>query len=287
MSLHHLIISAFLTTLALTTAHAGKLTPAQLAEVLKRPGPKPVLIDIRPTVEFREGSIPGAINIPGRVLLAKKMRFANGCVLISDGIADKVAPAELATKLAEKGVTPVDYLQGGMAAWTELKEAATTHRVGAREGRGSRTITYQDLVKREGDTCLVDVRPVAERRLPRGHQCPVRGLCSKKNFVYYPSLKAFHAAQAARRDPAEGGQPTPLILLIGGKDTSLAEDELEKLFIEGFHRSAVLLGGAGIIARQGRRGVKRRGGRTIEVPADRRPRAPSLNRKPRSTPDSP
>lgn len=251
--------------LASGQVRAAELSAAELAETLQQPGPHPVLIDIRPTAEYRRGSIPGAINIPGRVLPRKKMRFANGCILVSDGITDKVDPAALAAELAETGVSPVHHLRGGMAAWTELEDAATTRRVGAREGRGPRRITYRDLVRREGDTCLVDLRPAAERTIPEGHSCPVRGICSSQNFTYYPTLGKFHDDHADR-GVADESATTPLIVLIGGEDTAHADAELEKLFIEGFHRSAILLGGGEILANEGRRGLKRKGGQSITLP---------------------
>jgi rhodanese-related sulfurtransferase len=254
-----------LAALALVPSHAraGKITAAELAAKLQQPGPHPVLIDIRATAEYQEGSIPGAINIPGRVLLQKRMRFAHGCVLVSDGIADKVNPAELADALGKQGVSPADYLDGGMAAWTALGDAAsTTHRVGAREARGPRSITYEDLAKRDGETCLIDLRPAGERVVPKNHTCPVRGICSQRHFTYYPNLQRFHAS----RRQAKGTGTMPLIVLISGEDTGLADTELEKLFLEGYHRSAVLLGGAEILAHEGRRGLKRHNGATLELP---------------------
>lgn len=264
MSRSTILALCALAALAPASLRAGEISASELAEKLKQPGPHPVLIDIRPNAEYQQGSIPGAINIPGRVLLQKKMRLAQGCVVISDGISDKVDPADLAAKLEQAGVSPADYLHGGMAAWTQLKDSATTHRVGAREGRGPRSITYQDLARRTGDTSLVDLRPAAERTVPEGHDCPVRGLCSEQKFRYFDSLESFHGAH---RKSKGSGDTTPLIVLIGGKDTEIADTELEKLFIEGFHRSAILLGGADIIAHQGRRGLKRKSGKSITLPA--------------------
>lgn len=247
---------------------ADSILAGDLSKLLQGPGPHPTLIDIRKTADFQRGSIPGAINIPGRVLLEKRMSFSRGVVLFSDGIADKVDVAELASQLKEAGISPVHYLHGGLPAWTQLKEVSTTHQVGAREGRGSRSITYQDLVQRKGsDTVLIDLRPDPERVVPQGHQCPVGEICKTQKFRLFPNLAAFHTAQRQKKEAREVGD-IPLVVLIGAEDTSIADAELEKLFIEGYHRSTILLGGADIIAKKGLRGHKRQSGRTIEVPSE-------------------
>ncbi|GAA5482916.1 rhodanese-like domain-containing protein [Haloferula sargassicola] len=259
--------SLFLLLLALAPAPAlaGKLTAAQLAAILAQPAPHPVLIDIRPTAQYLQGSLPGAINIPGRVLLQKNMRFAHGCVLISDGISDKVNPAELAASLGQKGVSPADYLDGGMAAWSTYSDAAANSQPGAATVRGPESITYDDLIKLTGKTCLVDLRTAAERVVPKGHVSPLQELCTERKFTYFPDLESFHAAFRNPAAAAGAGTP-PLVVLVGGEDTELPETEVEKLYLEGFHRSTVLLGGADIIANEGKRGLERQAGKTLTLP---------------------
>jgi len=241
---------------------AEKLMCQDLAATLQNPATAPLLIDIRPTSAFRKGSIPGAINIPGPVLLEKKMNFKNGCILVSDGIADKIDPAALAAKLHEKGID-ADYLFGGVAAWAEMKGTTSTIGGGAAIGRISRTLTYEDIKNRDGGVCLVDLRPAAERVVPEGHDCPVLGFCGDRKFHYCVDLADFHKMNQGKSRAARAGTG-PLVVLIAGTDTD-SDEILNRLRVGGHRRVALLLGGATIIARDGLRGKKRSGGRVIEV----------------------
>lgn len=252
------------------TGEAAEISAKELRDLLNQPGPHPVLIDIRPTRAFKKGSLPGAINIPGQVLLEKKMKFSRGCVLISDGIADKVEPGPLAEKLRGKGVATVDYLKGGIAAWSELPDVSTTTGAGSSEGRSTRTLTYADLLKKTGDVCLVDLRTKKERKLPKGQKCPVAGFCGNQKFTYCPDLKDFHRRNRGKSRKARAGE-TPLIVLIPGegKDAQLV---LNSLLIEGYRRSAILIGGAAAIATEGTRGLKRSGATTVHH--RKKPQAP-------------
>lgn len=245
------------------TARGEKILASDLSQLLADPASAPLLIDIRPTADYRKGTIPGAINIPAQVLLEKKMNFRNGCILISDGIADKADPVVMADKLREKGVAKVDHLFGGIAAWAELSGATSTGGSGASVGRVSRTITYQDLEDRSGGVCFIDLRPDAERVPPKGHSCPVMGFCTNHKFHYCPDLPDFHRIHKGKSRIKRAGTG-PLIVLIGGKETD-TEAALNKLQIEGYRRSVVLLGGADIIAVDGRRGLKRESGKVIEI----------------------
>jgi rhodanese-related sulfurtransferase len=239
----------------------AEISAQQLRALLAKPGPHPVLIDIRPTASFQKGSLPGAINIPGQVLLEKKMSFSRGCILISDGIADKVNPVQLAEQLRAKGVSSVDYLKGGVAAWSELKGALTTTGKGSSIGRTTRTVTYQDLVRKTGDVCVIDLRSAAEREIPDGHQCPVAGFCGLRQFAYCANLKEFHRRNSRISREDRAGE-MPLTVLVPSA-TNDAEAVLNSLLLEGYRRSAILIGGAEVIETEGRRGLKRSGASTV------------------------
>ena len=241
---------------------AGKVMCQDLADRLRNPATAPLLIDIRPTDAFQKGTIPGAINIPGPVLLEKKMNFRNGCILVSDGIADKFDPEKLAGELQAKGVA-ADYLFGGVAAWAELKSSTSTEGAGATIGRISRTIAYEDIKDRKGGVCLVDLRSAEERVVPGGHECPVMGFCENRKFHYCTDLADYHKMQGKVPRSQRAGTG-PLVVLIAGKETE-SDDVLNRLRIDGHRRVALLLGGSEIIQRDGQRGLKRGGGRVIEV----------------------
>lgn len=245
----------------LTGLPAAEISAKELRELLDKPGPHPVIVDIRPTQTFKKGSLPGAINIPGQVLLEKKMSFSRGCILISDGIADKVQPGPLAEKLRAKGVPSVDYLKGGIAAWSELKEGHTTTGSGSSAGRTTRNLTYQDLLRKTGDVCVIDLRSEAEREVPEGHDCPVAGFCGLRKFGYCPDLKDFHARNRGVSRQERAGE-TPLIVLIPSSSND-GQLVLNSLLIEGYRRSAILIGGAEVIATEGTRGLKRSGASTV------------------------
>lgn len=283
-------MSILRTTVLLTTAvlaglpaAAEQISARQLRALLNQPGPHPVLIDVRNTSAFVQGSIPGAINIPARVLLEKRMNFSRGCILISDGLIDRIDPSKLADDLRATGVPSVRVLHGGLAAWSELDKPPTTTGPGATIGRTNSTLTYEDLATRDGGVSVVDLRPAEERTVPKGHECPVSGFCKTRRFRYVPSLEAFHKSHAnhSRRDRAGEG---PLVVLVGGRDTD-TQQEVKKLHVEGYRRVAVLLGGAEIIAHEGRRGRKRQGGASVEV--DGRRFVPAPPKKTGPTTDEP
>lgn len=281
--LRTLVLVGMSASAVLRLSAAEQISAQQLRTLLDQPGPHPILIDVRKTSEFVQGSIPGAINIPARVLLAKKMNFSRGCIIISDGLVDKVDPAKLADDFSATGVSGVRYLHGGLAAWSEMVDAPTTTGTGATIGRTNSTITYQDLAKRDGGVCLVDLRPADERGVPDGHKCPINGFCRTQRFDYVPTLKAFHRshAQRSRRDRAGEG---PLVVLVGGKETDM-QHEVKKLHVQGFRRVAVLLGGGEIIATEGRRGRKRGTGAVIE--ANARKFVPAPSRTPKGSSEEP
>lgn len=254
--------ATFLISLACLQGVPGaEISAKQLRALLAKPGHHPVLIDIRPTASFQKGSLPGAINIPGQVLLEKKMSFSRGCILISDGIADKVDPVQLAEKLRAQGVSSVDYLKGGVAAWSELKDAPTTTGKGSSIGRTTRMVTYQDLVRKNGDVCVIDLRTAQEREVSEGHQCPVAGFCGLRKFAYCANLKEFHHRNRRFSREDRAGD-MPLIILIPSA-TNDAEPVLNSLLLEGYRRSAILIGGAEVIETEGRRGLKRSGASTV------------------------
>jgi len=244
-------------------ANAAELRARALKKLLAAPGPHPVLIDIRPNFKFKKGSIPGAINVPGRILLERKMKFSNGCILLCDGIADKVDVVDLASKLAAKTGVQVDYLFGGVPAWFELTGVSSTAGKGATLGQSSATLTYEDLKDRKGGVCFIDCRTKAEKEVPEGHQCPVKGFCELRQFSYCPDLADFHQRQKGKSREERAGEG-PLVVLITAKGTEAGKD-LQRLYVQGYRRCAMLIGGAEVIKVDGRRGKMRGASRNIEV----------------------
>jgi rhodanese-related sulfurtransferase len=242
---------------------AAELRAQALQKLLAGPGPHPVLVDIRPNFQFKKGSLPGAINVEGRILLERKMKFSRGCILLSDGIADKVDVADLASKLAAKTGVQVDYLYGGVPAWFELSGVSGTAKKGATLGQSSTTLTYEDLKNRTGGVCFVDCRSEEEKAVPEGHKCPVKGFCDLRKFSYCPDMADFHRRQKGKTRAQRAGEG-PLIVLITAKGTEAGKD-LQRLYVQGYRRCSMLIGGAEVIKVDGRRGKMRGASRNIKV----------------------
>lgn len=115
-------VAAILLASSLLLAHGGgpaghAVTPLELAELLERD--EAVVVDVRTPQEFRNGHIPGALNVPlsevpsrGEEVLAT----ARGRMVVlycrsgrRAGIAEPI--------LADHGVREIHHLTGQMSGW--------------------------------------------------------------------------------------------------------------------------------------------------------------------------
>lgn len=116
------LLSASLLLLA-AAAHAGaeahdeapSIDPAELS-ARQASGSAPVVIDVRSAAEYREGHIPGALNIPFDQVAERISEVdAPQGVALYCMMGPRARRGESA--LLAAGYTPVLHLEGGLAAW--------------------------------------------------------------------------------------------------------------------------------------------------------------------------
>lgn len=99
-----------------TSALAGTVTPADVAQQLKAPATAPFLLDVRTVEEFAEGRVPGAHNVPVKELesrLAEVPKDRPVVVYCHSGGRAALA----ARQLRERGYANVSEMEGSLAAW--------------------------------------------------------------------------------------------------------------------------------------------------------------------------
>jgi rhodanese-related sulfurtransferase len=93
------------------------ISPAALLNRIAH-GAAPAVLDVRSPVEFAEGHVPGAVNVPFTSLLAGSgdvRAEKSQAVVVYCGHGPRAWLASLA--LRRRGYTQVIYLRGHMAAW--------------------------------------------------------------------------------------------------------------------------------------------------------------------------
>jgi len=84
-----------------------------------------VIVDVRTEPEFRNGHIPGAININYVDIMGQAERLAHEkrAIVAYCACANEMTAARAAVDLAARGVPGVKALEGGWDGWVERKEA--------------------------------------------------------------------------------------------------------------------------------------------------------------------
>jgi hydroxyacylglutathione hydrolase len=84
-----------------------------------------VIIDVRTDTEFRNGHIPGAINVNYVDIMGRAERFAREkrTIVAYCACANEMTAARAAVDLAARGVPGAKALKGGWDEWVERKEA--------------------------------------------------------------------------------------------------------------------------------------------------------------------
>ncbi len=98
-----------------------KVLYPQLVDMMESPGKHPpVLVDVRTPERFREGHIPGAINIPFVDLREDHSAFAGkGPIILYSGSWTDALSASASKKLMNRGMDPerLHDFRGGMDYW--------------------------------------------------------------------------------------------------------------------------------------------------------------------------
>lgn len=234
------------------------ITPDELNRRIET-GEKLTLIDVRANTVFKEGHIPGAINVPAALAPQKQLPPLGSAVVYDAGLGADTA-SEAAAALNRKPGISAQVLEGGFAGWETAQRAATTKGAGLK-AEEIPFITYADLSKVQSeDVVLVDLRKEpkqARQGATDGAIAPPEALTNlREEFskVRGVTRSPFNVPQA--RQGASNSGATPLLVLIDNGDGS-AQATARLMKANGITRFAILAGGEPVIARKGRPGTGR------------------------------
>ncbi len=250
--------------LALTAAGAGAGTPLQL-EALQKSGRPLTIIDLRSTDAYQQGHIPGAINIPHRLVTEKKLPPLGRVVAYCDGLGSTFAAECVAALNAKPGIQ-AEALEGGYAAWQTFTNV-TASAAGVRK-ETPRTITYADLEATKGQgVIIIDVRndPAAvagsTAAAPAGEvQEKINLAAFRQESVPAATVTGDAFTQLSRlRNKDEAFTRAPSLFVVIDNDNASAMETARRIQQSGYKRVVVLAGGEEIIRRKGKPGLSRQG----------------------------
>lgn len=236
------------------------LTASELGVLLNEKTPV-TLIDVRDGSFFQRGHLPGAINVPVRVLPLKKLPPLGRVVVYGRGLGQEDMDAALRF-LNEKPGIKAELLEGGYAAW-EMSRGTTTQSAGLQEDDGVNVISYQGLQKlyvNDDDVVLVDLRtpaPLTRQGVDVEEQ-PVSLLETFPGKSVVKSPFEVAGVPGSGKMARQSDQPLPLMVLIDDGDGK-AQEMARILNANGVQRVVVLAGGEKILERAGIPGLQRIG----------------------------
>lgn len=250
--------------LALMAACAGAGTPLQLETLQKSGGPL-TIIDLRSTDAYQQGHIPGAINIPHRLVAEKKLPPLGHVVAYCDGLGSTYAAECVAALNAKPGIQ-AEALEGGYAAWQTFTNVTAAPASVRKET--PRTITYADLEATKGQgVIIIDVRKDPSAAAASSAGAPAGGIPEKINLAAFrlesvpaATMTADAFTQLSRlRNKDAGFTRAPSLFVIIDNDNASAMETARRIQQSGYKRVVVLAGGEEIIRRKGKPGLSRQG----------------------------
>jgi len=255
----------FLLALAATLAAKG-MTVSELQKNLAQ-GAKLTVIDVRSSILFGHGHIPGAINIPASLCGPKNLPPLGHVVVYDSGLGhDNTDTAVLALD-AKPGIN-AEVLDGGFAAW-ESAQGVTTQNPGLKMSAPN-YISYQQLKNaKAGDYVLVDLRSSsASNQVVTAKVAAAQSVGPTDLASEFPGAKTVRSpftsnlpsnvAPKASIAGASGSATPPLLVLIDDGDGK-AQEMAGTLQANGVKRYVILTGGELILSRHGQPGLKREG----------------------------
>src|SRR5688572_22411235 len=240
------------------SAADSTITPDDLARRIEA-GEKLTLIDVRANTLFKQGHIPGAINIPAALVPQKQLPPLGIAVIYDAGLGADAANEAAAAFNQKSGIT-AKVLEGGFAAWETAQRSATTKGAGLTPEEIP-FITYADLSKVQSeDVVLVDLRK-EPKQIRQGENStiappePLTNLRQEFSKVRGVTRSPFDLPQS-RQAVSSNSSSNPLLVLIDNGDGS-AQATARLMKANGITRYAILAGGEPVIARKGRAGSGR------------------------------
>lgn len=235
--------------LALWPLSAGAMPAHELAARL-RAGEALVVVDVRPAAEYAKAHIPGAINIPARLVAHKRLPALGTVVVVGDAL-DVAQTGDAQRALSAREGIQALALDGGFEAWRELGDP-----VAGPEGRRRaepRAIRYPRLTKAARTNpglVLVDLRA---KHLPAedGLSRPVFVGVDRVSARAMKRRGADHADVIARVVSQAKARPDAVFVLVDDGDGT-SEVVARRLSAAGVHRAVVLMGGAYELEAEGR-----------------------------------
>lgn len=261
MKLNYLKRSLFIGML-LSSAAVWAMSPADLQK-LQADAEKITIIDLRNNELFKNGHIPGAINVPAGIVARKTLPPLGKVVAYDDGLGRDSISAAVAALNHKKGIQ-AEALEGGFAAW-ETARALTTVPHGMEREKLS-YITYDELKTASAtELVLVDLRkPAPQTGNPNAaaDENPAAKKSMSDLSKIFPNARVtkspFEATQ--QRQGAQADAPAnPLLLVLIDNGDGSAQATARALRGNGNQRVVILAGGEEIIARDGKAGLQRQG----------------------------
>ena len=237
---------------------AFAISPQQLQEMMGR-GEPVTIIDIRALELYREGHIPGAINMPATIISKKKLPPLGTVVVYGDGIRTDLTNGAVDALNAMPGIEAV-MLDGGFSAWESLN-LPTTHASGFREERLS-YLSYEELekvVEANPDIVLVDLRSTPEQGKTNSTLTDLSAMFPGLNTIrlhrkLQSAGKEWDISTVTRRVGKDTHYRWLYILIDDGDGE--AEKAARSLKAAGIKRVAILTGGEQILRRGGSPGLE-------------------------------
>lgn len=134
------------------------ITAEELKVSLEKPGKKLTLIDVRNNKDYSQGHIPGAINLPARLIAIKQLPLLGQVVVYGDD-QEADLTLEALTAMSNKPGISAEILEGGLGRWEALNFPITRDR--GMEKEHIPYIVYHRLLgiaRHNPDLVLVDLR---------------------------------------------------------------------------------------------------------------------------------
>ena len=234
------------------------ITPDELARRIES-GEKLTLIDVRANTQFKQGHIPGAINVPAALVPQKQLPPLGFTVVYDAGLGSDTASGAATAFNQKPGIT-AKVLEGGFASCETAQRSATTKGAGLTPEEIP-FITYADLSKVQSeDVVLVDLRK-EPKQIRQGENStiappePLTNLRQEFSKVRGVTRSPFDLPQSRQAVSSNSGSNPLLVLIDNGDGSAQATARLMKA--NGITRYAILAGGEPVIARKGRSGSGR------------------------------
>lgn len=250
-----------LAVVSVSAAPARAISVEALAARLAA-GERVTVVDVRSAMIYERAHIPGAINIPARLIEGKRIPALGEVVVVGDAL-DLDATRQASEALARRAGIQSDWLEGGFAAWRERGERFAGSAAVAGRLRGtslpSTYIRYADVAhaaRSNPGLVLVDLRRLAndggagpEAAAGRLEAIGEEALRSGE-LRDVPRVNARRPVQGASDDAkvlarvlgmAKQGPDRVFVLVDDGRGAS--EELARRLRAAGLHRVRILIGG--------------------------------------------